>query len=124
VANTFKEDDVEVSIHLIKIEAIREGDSPFKALQYPIDMKVGEAIKRPDNSAIIHFSIKVATNPKIVAFLVEGDAVISGIAEHFDILTVPEASSPPPIWKAIYKETMGVVSTLSSLFNIPAPPSI
>ena len=118
------EDSVKVSIRFTKIEAVREGDSPFNELQYPIDMNVSEAIKRPDNSAIIHFSIKVATDPKIALFLVEGDAIIKGPAGSIHSLTVPEENSPPLIWKAIYREAMIVVTTFSNLFNIPPPPPI
>jgi hypothetical protein len=124
VVDVSADDSVKVSIRFTKIEAIREGDSAFNELQYPIDMNVGEAIKRPDNSAIVHFSIKVATNPKIALFLVEGDAIIKGPAGSIHSLTVPEENSPPPIWKAIYREAMIVVTTFSNLFNIPPPPSI
>jgi len=104
------------------MEAIREGDSPFDELQYPIDMKVGEAVKRPDNSAVVHFSIRAATNPKIALFLVEGNAMVKGPVGSIHTLTVSEENSPPPIWKAIYREAMAAVSTLSNLFNIPPPP--
>jgi len=118
------DDGVKVSIRFTRIEAIREGDGPFNELQYPIDMNVSQAIERPDNSAIIHFSIKVATNPKIVLFLVEGEAMVKGPAGSIHSLTVPEGNSPPPIWKAVYREAVTVVATLSNLFSIPAPPSI
>lgn len=124
VVDVSEDDSVKVSIRFTKMEAIREGDSAFNELQYPIDMNVSEAIKRPDNSAIIHFSIKVATSPKIALFLVEGDAIIKGPAGSIHSLTVPEENSPPPIWKAVYREAMTVVTTFSNLFNIPPPPSI
>jgi hypothetical protein len=117
-------DDMKVSIRFTKIEALREGESPFTKLQYPIDMKVGEAVKRPDSSATIHFSIKTATDPKIALFLVEGDAMIKGTADSIYRLTFPEEDSPPPIWKTICREAMAAVTTLSNLFNIPAPPPI
>ncbi len=118
------DDNVKVSVHFTKIEAAREGDDPFNELQYPIDVSVDEAIRRPDNSAIVRFSIKVATNPKVAFFLVEGDAIIRGPAENIHDLTVPEENSPPPIWKTIYREAMTVTTTLSNLFNLPPPPAI
>ena len=124
VVDVSADGNVKVSIRFTRIEAIREGDSAFNELRYPIDMNVGEAIKRPDNSAIIHFSIKVATSPKIALFLVEGDAIIKGPAGNIHGLTVSEENSPPPIWKDIYREAMTVVTTFSNLFSIPPPPPI
>jgi len=122
--NVSVEDKVKVSIHFTKIEALREGDGVFSEIRYPIDMNVGEAIRRLDNSAIIHFTIRVSTDPKIAVMEVKGEAIIRGPVEGLHRLTLPEGNSPPPIWKEIYREAMVAVSLLSKFFEIPAPPTI
>lgn len=123
-SNLSTNDKVKVTIHFTKIEAIREGDNQFNEIRYPIDMNVGEAIRRLDNSAIINFSIRVATDPKVAVFEAKGEAIVKGSVESIHSLTLPEGNSPPPIWKDVYREAMAVISILSRFFNIPAPPSI
>jgi len=115
---------VKVSIQFTKIEAIREGDTQFGEISYPADMNLGKAIRRPDNSIIINFSIKVASDPKVAVFKVNGEAIVRGSDESIRSITLPEGDSPPPVWKDVYREAMVVISILSRFLDIPAPSSI
>ena len=120
-----EDDQVKITIHFTKIEAVREADSQFNDVRFPIDMNIGEAVRRLDNTAIINFSIIVATDPKIAFFEVKCEAMIKGSPEKLHALTIPgENSQPPAIWKDIYREAMTIVSILTRVFSIPSPPPI
>jgi hypothetical protein len=117
-------DNVEVKVRFTYIEAIRETDAKSANLEYPVDMNLGEAVRKLDGTAVIGFSLRVATQPKIAVFAVKGEATISGPREKVQKATIPENNSPPLIWRSIYQESISAVTFLARFLGVPSPPLV
>ena len=115
---------LDVKIRFTYIEAIKESDGQFGNLEYPIDMNLGEATRKLDGTAIIGFSLRVATSPQIAIFAVKGEATIKGSAEKVQKITIPESGSPPAIWREIYQESISTVIFLARFLGVPPPPLV
>jgi len=119
-----REGGINLKIHFTYIEAIRQSESHFADIEYPVDMNLGEAVRKLDGTAVIQFSLRVSTRPNVAVFAVKGEAVINGTTETVQKLTIPEKSSPPPIWREIYQEAISTVTFLARFLSIPPPPII
>lgn len=117
-------DNVEVKVRFTYIEAIRETDANFVNLEYPVDMNLGEAVRKLDGTAIIGFSLRVATSPKIAVFAVKGEATIKGPTDKVQKATIAENNSPPLIWRSIYQESISTVIFLARFIGVPPPPIV
>lgn len=117
-------DNVEVKVRFTYIEAIRETDIKSINLEYPVDMNLGEAVRKLDGTAVIGFSLRVATNPKIAIFAVKGEATIKGPTEKVQKATIPENNAPPLIWRTIYQESISTVTFLARFLGVPPPPLV
>ena len=114
--------DIKVKVHFTYIEAIKQADSKFSNLEYPVDMNLGEATHKLDGTAVMRFSLRVATNPQVAVFAVKGEAILKGSTEKMQKALIPEKNSPPPIWMEIYKEAISTISFISRFLDIPPPP--
>jgi hypothetical protein len=117
-------DNVEVKVRFTYIEAVRETDTKSVNLEYPVDMNLGEAVRKLDGTAVIGFSLRVATQPMIAVFAVKGEATIRGPAEKVQKVTIPENNAPPLIWRSIYQESISTVTFLARFLGVPSPPLI
>jgi len=116
--------DSVIKVRFTYIEAIRQSDTHFTDIEYPVDMNLGEAVRKLDGTAVIQFSLRVATNPNIAVFAVKGEATLKGSVETVQKLTIPEKNSPPPIWREIYQEAIATITFLARFLEIPPPPII
>lgn len=116
--------DIKVKVHFTYIEAIRQSESKFSNLEYPVDMNLGEATHKLDGTAVIRFSLRVATNPQVAIFAVKGEATLKGSTERIQKATMPEKNSPPPIWMEIYKEAISTITFVARFLDVPPPPMI
>jgi len=119
-----RDNDLEIKVRFTYIEAIKETDTQFGNLEYPVDMNLSEATRKLDGTAIIGFSLRVATAPQIAVFAVKGEASIKGSTEKVQKVTIPEGGSPPVIWREIYQEAISTVTFLARFLNVPPPPII
>ncbi len=119
-----QDSDISVKLRFTYIEAIKESDSSFANIEYPVDMNIGEAVRKIDGTTIIQFSLRVATAPKVAIFAVKGEAALKGPQEKIQKATLPDKNSPPAIWKEIYQEAISTVTFLARILSIPPPPII
>lgn len=121
---TQAESGIKVKVRFNYIEAIRQSEAPFANLEYPVDMNMGEAVRKLDGTALIQFSLRVATDPKVVVFAVKGEATVKGPPEIVQRVTIPDKDSPPAIWREIYQEAITTIAFLARFFDIPPPPVV
>lgn len=119
-----EQEEISLSVHFTKIEAVKQSDSQYGEVEYPIDLNMGEATTRLDGTALVTFKLKVGTKPNIANFELTGEATIKGPTELVHRLTIPEGGSPPPIWRQIYQEAISTVSLLARFVNVPPPPAV
>lgn len=113
-----------VKVRFTYIEAIKQSEALLSNIEYPVDMNLSEATRKLDGTAVIGFSLRVATAPKIAVFAVKGEAIIKGPAEKVHQATIPEGGSPPAIWRSIYQESISTVTFLARFLGVPPPPIV
>lgn len=115
---------LDVKVRFTYIEAVKQSETQFANLEFPVDMNISEATRKLDGTAVVGFSLRIATDPRVAIFAVKGEATIRGPTEKVQKATIPENNSPPFIWREIYQEAISTVTFLARFLGVPPPPII